>query len=256
MVSMTNQPASMTTRSTTWAEPVAKLSAPHLATDVVNINVDGRQLVGPLQGFGQLWQKRYRVRLSGVKVTPAEVIRVWKANFASFWPKGCRFCPALTGIAPGEVAVLNLPVMPGGVTLSTGIMVIYADDESFTFMNPQGHMFAGWITFSAYEEDGATVAQAEVLIRANDPSWEIAMRLFGFKREDDFWHHTLRALAAHFGVTGIVDQRSTCIDPSLQWSQFWNIWHNAAMRSMLYFMLTPLRKLASLRRMSAVFARA
>ena len=28
-------------------------------------------------------------------------------------------------------------------------MVIYADDESFSFMTPQGHMFAGMITFSA-----------------------------------------------------------------------------------------------------------
>ena len=50
--------------------------------------------------------------------------------------------------------------------LSTGVLVIYADDESFTLMTPQGHMFAGWITFSAYEEDGGTVAQAHVLMRA------------------------------------------------------------------------------------------
>jgi hypothetical protein len=40
--------------------------------------------------------------------------------------------------------------------LSTGVMVIYADDKSFTFMTPEGHMFAGWITFSAMEQDGAT----------------------------------------------------------------------------------------------------
>ena len=37
--------------------------------------------------------------------------------------------------------------------LSTGVMVLYADDESFTLMTPQGHMFAGWITFSATERD-------------------------------------------------------------------------------------------------------
>ena len=30
-------------------------------------------------------------------------------------------------------------------------------------------MFAGWITFSAHEEDGVTVAQAQVLMRAQDP---------------------------------------------------------------------------------------
>ena len=53
--------------------------------------------------------------------------------------------------------------------LSTGVMVLYADEESFTLMTPQGHMFAGWITFSAAEEDGATVAQAQVLMRAQRP---------------------------------------------------------------------------------------
>jgi hypothetical protein len=28
-------------------------------------------------------------------------------------------------------------------------------------------------------------------------------------------------------------------DPKLQWSQFWNIWHNAAMRTVIYKLLTP-----------------
>ena len=54
----------------------------------------------------------------------------------------------LTGLAPGEVARIDMD-MPGRVTLSTGVLVLYADDESFTLMTPQGHMFAGWITFSA-----------------------------------------------------------------------------------------------------------
>jgi hypothetical protein len=27
-------------------------------------------------------------------------------------------------------------------------MVLFADDVSFTLMTPEGHMFAGWITFS------------------------------------------------------------------------------------------------------------
>jgi hypothetical protein len=39
--------------------------------------------------------------------------------------------------------------MPGGLTPSTGVLVIYADEESFTPMTPQDHMFAGWIAVSA-----------------------------------------------------------------------------------------------------------
>ena len=59
--------------------------------------------------------------------------------------------------------------------LSTGVMVLYSDEESFTLMTPQGHMFAGWITFSATERDGATVAQVQVLMRAADPICELGL---------------------------------------------------------------------------------
>ena len=36
----------------------------------MNLNVEGRQVVGPLQGFGQMWQKTYTIRLSGASVSP------------------------------------------------------------------------------------------------------------------------------------------------------------------------------------------
>ena len=223
-----------------WAQPIDRLKVSDLPSDAVNINVEGRHVVGPLQGFGKLWQKTYRVRLSGVSVTPVEVIKAWKANFAGFWPEGNRFYAPFTGIAPGDVAVLNLAA-PGGVTLSTGVMVIYADDESFTFMTPEGHMFPGWITFSAQQQKETTVVQAQVLVRANDPLWEIVMRLYGFRREDEFWAHTLRSLASRFGVQGQPQMTAVRVDPKLQWSQASNIWHNAAIRSAIYAAAAPLR---------------
>jgi hypothetical protein len=172
-----------------------------------------------------------------------EVITEWKANFPRFWPEGNRFYGSLTGIAPGEVAVLNL-AGPGRVPLSTGIMVIYADDESFSFMTPQGHMFAAFITFSAYEDGGATVAQVQALIRASDPIYEIGCRIgLVHKMEDEFWHKTLMALGAHFGVTAHVSQQVTCVDPRVQWSETRNIWHNAAIRSALYTPVHAVRRL-------------
>ena len=39
-----------------WAQPVSKLKVAHAPAGAVNLNVEGRQVVGPLQGFGQLWQ--------------------------------------------------------------------------------------------------------------------------------------------------------------------------------------------------------
>lgn len=224
-----------------WAKQTALFKVSELRTKTLNLNVEGRQGLSPLQGFGQMWQKMYRVRLSGISVAPVEVIKAWKEHFSQFWPKGSRFHAPLTGIAPGEVALLHLA--PGGMSLSTGVMVLYADDESFTLMTPQGHVFAGWITFSAYvdEEENCTVAQAQLLIRANDPLYELGMLFGGNKAEDKFWIQTLTALAAYFTVEGQVEKQIVCLDPKRQWSEARNIWHNAALRTMLYTITAPVR---------------
>ena len=217
-----------------WARQGTNLRVGAAPRNQVN-NVDGRSAVGPLQGFGKMWQKTYRVRLAGAAVSPVEVIRVWKQDFPSFWPRGNRFYVPLTGIQPGEVAMLT--VKAGGVPLSTGVLVLYADDESFTLMTPEGHMFAGWITFSAYpdaEQEAVTMAQAQVLMRANDPIYELGLRLGGHRKEDTFWQHTLLAIAARFGVTSVpVQTEVVCVDPRMRWSYARNITRNAAMRTML-----------------------
>ncbi len=223
-----------------WAKPVSRLKVSEVSQEAINLNVEGRHVVGPLQGFGKMWQKTYWVRLSNAEITPAEVISQWKENFQAYWPEGNRFYAPLTGIAPGEVAVMNLST-PGGITLSTGVMVIYADQESFTFMTPEGHIFSGWITFSAFESDDCTVAQAQILMRPNDPLYELGFRLGGSKAEDEFWIKTLGSLAEHHGVNGHVQMTSTCVDPKLQWSQAKNIWHNAAIRSTFYTAFAPAR---------------
>jgi hypothetical protein len=223
-----------------WAKQVSKLKVGEVPEDAINRNVEGRRVVGPIQGFGKMWQKTYRVRLHGADVTPQEVIRVWKEEFASFWPEKNFFYGPLTGIAPGEVAVLNL-AMPGRLKLSTGVMVLYADDESFTFMTPQGHMLAGWITFSAYEQDGETVAQAQELIRAQDPASEVGLAMFGARQQDRFWEHTLRSLAARFGAEAEFEKQIVCVDRRRQWRRAGNVWHSAAIRSGLYTMGAPMR---------------
>lgn len=231
-------------RDGVWAKPVDRLKVGELPKGATGINVEGRQLTGPLQGFGQMWQKTYRVRLSGVTVSPADLIEAWKEHFPEFWPEGNRFFAPLTGIAPGEVGVIDVAA-PGGMRLSTGVMVIYADDVSFTFMTPEGHMFGGWITFSALESEGATEAQIQALIRANDPIYELGFRLgIGHKTEDEFWRHTLRQLAAHFGLANAhVTQQVTLVDPKVQWGKAGNIFKNAGMRTALYMPVLMARKI-------------
>jgi hypothetical protein len=224
-----------------WAKAVSKLSVSNVPEGAINLNVTGKRLAGPIQGFGKMWQKTYQVRLPRGRVSAADLIATWKQNFPDFWPEGNHFYAPLTGIAPGEVALLNM-ALPGRMTLSTGVMVLYADDESFTLMTPQGHMFAGWITFSATERDEATVAQAQVLMRASDPIFELALTLGGHGQEDKFWAQTLSAVAAHFGEpTATVDTSVVCVDKGRQWSRWSNVWHSSAIRSTGYMLAWPVR---------------
>jgi hypothetical protein len=124
----------------------------------------------------------------------------------------------------------------------TGVMVLYADEESFTVMTAEGLPEAGWNTFSAYEdEDGTTVAQVQSLARASDPIYELGFRLFGSTEQEKIWIHVLGSLAARFGVSERVQLEKVCVDRNLQWSRIGNVWHNAGARSMVYTMGAPLR---------------
>jgi hypothetical protein len=224
--------------SASWARKVDRLEVDHRA-GVRGTNVAGRRLTGPVQGFGKMWQKTYRMD-AGPQITPEQAIATWREHFPEFWPKGNRFAGALTGINPGDVALLDLSI-GGGVKLSTGVFVLYADAESFTLMTPQGHMFAGWITFSAEREGDTTTVQAQVLMRANDPLYEIAMTLGGHRKEDKFWAATLTALGRRLGLPDpTVGTRSTCVDSKRQWRHSGNVWHNSMVRSVLQTVSAPL----------------
>ena len=226
-----------------WAGAVKHLGAVDAPAEALNLNVTGKRVTSPVQGFGKLWQKTYKVPLVAPDISATEVISIWKQEFGSFWPKGSSFYGgSLTGIQPGDVALLNV-ALAGPMQLSTGILVLYADDESFTFMTPEGHMFAAWITFSAFEATGQTYAQVQILLRAGDPLYEMGMAFGGHKKEDQFWMATLNALAERVGAAPThVEFTATCLDKRRQWSNARNIKHNAAIRSGLYTMTHPFRR--------------
>jgi hypothetical protein len=222
-----------------WSPHAATLAVANVPAGATNLNVHGRLAVGPLQGFGRLWQKTYRVRLAGAAATPPEVMRTLKERLPAFQPPQNRFFPPLAGVRPGEVVLINASLT--GLPLDTGVMVLYADEESFTLMTPQGHPESGWVTFSVYDEGGVTVAQVQSIARANDPIYEVGFRFGGSGAQERIWTHVLTALATHFGVVAPVALAKTCVDPRCQWSQARNIWHNAAIRTGLYVALTPVR---------------
>ena len=128
------QPA-VTKRSTdSWAVPVEQLDLAEIPAGASALNVQGRRLFGPLQGFGQLWQKTYRIGLQNTTLTPRQVIETWKQNVPRLKPQQKRFFPSSTGISPNELVLIEAQT-PGG-PISTGVMVLYAGDTSFALMTP------------------------------------------------------------------------------------------------------------------------
>jgi anti-anti-sigma factor len=222
-----------------WAQAVERLNIAEIPAGARALNVQGRRLFGPLQGFGQLWLKTYRIGLRNSKLTPQEVIATWKQNVPKLKPPQKRFYPSPIGITPNELVLIDAQT-PGG-PISTGVMVLYAGAESFTLMTPAGHPEAGWVTFSSYVEDGCTFAQVEVMARAGDPLYELAFRLAGSKLQDQIWTHVLTALATQLGTSGEVQKHKTLVDPKLQWGRALNIWYNAQLRTLLHSPIALLR---------------
>ena len=123
--------------------PVSKLEVSDVPSGAVSLNVEGRHVVGPLQGFGQLWQKTYRVRLTDVEVTPEDVVGLLKQKLPEYMPDNSRFYPSVTGVEPGEVVLINATLPESLAGSQPGVMVLYGDDESFTLMCPEGHSESG-----------------------------------------------------------------------------------------------------------------
>jgi hypothetical protein len=224
-----------------WARPVDRLTT--TATTPSIDTVTGRRVAGPVQGFGKMWQKTFSVRLDGIDITPEALVAHWKQDFGSFWPKGARFYEPLSGIKPGEVALLEVPPLPGSpVRMSTGVMIIYADDEAFTFMTPQGHPLAAWDTFSAFRDGDVTVAQAQALERTADPLTELAY-MFGADRYNDrFWEETLANLARSVGMAepSVVTQK-VCVDRRRQWRYVGNVRFSPAVSMAIGAVTAPVR---------------
>lgn len=230
-----SNPTTPPTREEAWARPVDRLTVTDAHAEATNLNVEGRHLTSPLNGFGQLWQKTYRVKLQGLQITPEEVVKLWKEKLPDLMPADSRFYPSISGVKPGEILLINatLPGIPGGMPVSTGVMILYADEVSFSVMTPEGHPEAGFNTFSAFEEDGVTVAQIQSLARANDPVFEFGFRFMGGARQqENIWRQVLTNLSVQLGLQQpVVDVNKVCVDNHLQWSQAKNVWHNSVIRT-------------------------
>jgi hypothetical protein len=220
-----------------WAPKADRLTVPEEVSRY-GYNLEGKRVSGPQQGFGRLWQRIYHADL-GRAVSPEQVIADWRANFGSYWPRAARFYGTSAKIQPGDVAPL------GSAGFTSGILVIYADDTSFTFVTPEGHMFAAFITFSA-ERSGepgfeSTVAEIRILLRCSDPIFESMWPILR-PGENYMWTQTLRNLAAAHGVPNVtVAEETECVDRRRRWKNWRNIRDNSGIHTVWHAVSTPFR---------------
>jgi hypothetical protein len=209
-----------------------KLRVTEKPQQATGMNIEGKEPTFPSDGFGQLWRKTYWVRLIGETATPEEVVSVWKEHLPDFMPEHSRFYPSFRGIETGQVVLIDA-TMPGGVPVSTGVLVLQSDPIRFTVVTPQGHPESGYNSFSAHRDQRDTVAQIQSVARAADPLYEFGYRfLGGMKHQESIWRHMLTALARYFGVPRPqVEMRREKLDGHVQWSKIPNVWHNALIRT-------------------------
>ncbi|MDQ1239199.1 MAG: hypothetical protein QG577_1384 [Thermodesulfobacteriota bacterium] len=214
-----------------WAKPVSELFVPPMPQEARNLNVNGRRAVGPVNGFGPLWQKVFHLTIPESPASPETAIALLKENFPRYQPSFNRFYASQQGISPGEIVLIDSST-PGG-PVSTGVMILYSDERSFTFNTPQGHPECGFVSFSSHEQDGGIVVQIVGLARAGDPLYEAAFRSLGSKIQTRIWTHVLTSLALDLGVQPIISASQECIDRGFRWGETKNIYYNAQIRTLV-----------------------
>jgi anti-anti-sigma factor len=213
-----------------WAPDIDRLKVTEHPAGAMDKNVDGRRVLGPLQGFGPMWQKTYLLPINKPGMQPAEVIEIMRNNFPAFQPPENDFYATGRGITAGEVVLIDSST-PGGI-VSTGVLVSYSDETSFTLITPEGHPEAGWVTFSAAKRGDFLEMQIQGLARASDPLYELAFRIAGSKLQESIWRHVLSSLAAYLQVEPAVQVTKICIADDLQWEKTGNLWYSAQIRSL------------------------
>ncbi len=233
-----------------WAPFIERIEVTEKPEGALVKNIDNRRLQAQIKGFGKMWQKTFRLMIDKPEFTPEDIINKLKQNFVAFQVPENFFFPTSKGLTPGALVFID-SATPGGV-VSTGIYVLYMDDTSFTYVTPQGHPEAGWITFSAKEEDGKIRLQIQGLVRASDPFFEIAYAIAGQAFQEKIWLNVLTQMAKHLEIEDNGQMVKYKPANYCQWGKCGNIWYNSQLRSLPlnFTKLLPMSKKVKEKRIS------
>ena len=146
--------------------------------------------------------------------------------------------------SPARSALLEIQPMPGApVRLSTGVIVLYADDESFTFMTPEGHTLSAWITFSARSRwrcgrrRRRRRSSGRPTRSTRSPTCSAATA-----RTTSSGRRRCATSRIMVGVPEpVVDVQVACIDGNRQWRYWRNVRNSATIRSARRTVTAPIR---------------
>jgi hypothetical protein len=213
-----------------WAPLVERIKVTEKPEGAMLRNMDNRRLQPQINVFGKMWQKTFWLMIDKPELTPKDVITKLMQNFVVFQIPENFFYPTSKGLSPGALVFIDSKT-PGGI-VSTGIYVLYVDDTSFTYITPQGHPEAGWITFSAREQDEKIRLQIQGLVRAADPFYELAYAIAGQAFQEKIWLNVLTQMAKHLAIED--NGQMVKYKPADNWQccRAGNIWYNAQIRTL------------------------
>ena len=193
---------------------------------------------GPSRASGSCGRRPTGCALDGVESTPRRWSRPGGANFPAYWPKGNDFYPSLTGVEPGEVALIKLGG-PAGMKSQDGRdgallrrRVLHADDAARATCSPAGSRSRRTTRRRDSRPDAGADARAGSARRDRPDD--------GRPRQGE------QVLGADTGEPRAQPRRSRrrgarrwcCVDRKRQWSRAANVRHSVAIRSTLH-MLRP-----------------
>ena len=146
--------------------------------------LDEVQIQHAARGHGPLWQRDYRARIRGSRLSPEEIIHLARRDFPALSPKELAdFSKAgSTPLAVGE----DMKVVIQGYG-ECGVRCVHIAPRSFTLRTLEGHFEAGRITFGAHEENGDLVFRIRSRARSVDRLRHAGYKLIGQKLQEQVW---------------------------------------------------------------------
>lgn len=180
-----------------WAETTVVVPA-----DGPTVHVSARpDIQEPRDGTGPLNHRRYRVRISDPRITPAALLDVFRRDPNAFAPTSyATFAPdpSPAGFREGDSITVTLPGPWNGPVAIASI-----GDHAIRFETRTGHMEAGWIEFRSFDTASGDMMTFEIesFARSGDPLFDALYHQVGIAKlvQSLMWVQTLESAVSISG---------------------------------------------------------